>query len=381
MNKYDVVVVGAGFAGAVTARKLAETGKRVLILEKRDHIAGNAYDFVNDNSVLVHLYGPHIFHTDNEEVYNFLSRFTDWREYKHQVAAEINDRTMPVPFNFEALEKVFGERAESLKKKLLAAFADRKKVAINELLEVDDPEIHKIADYVYEHYYAYYSEKQWGKHFSELDDSIFKRVPIYLSDNSYYFEDKWQGLPAAGYTEMFKNILDHDLIELKLNTDALDNISLAAGRVYLEAKVFSGPVIYTGSIDQLFNYEYGHLEYRTLDFKFENYNQQYFQDYGVVNYTVDQHYTRITEYKHLTGQKLKDKTTIVKEYPRELEKESDIPYYPIPARESRKSYYRYQKLLADYDNFFCLGRLAEYKYYNMDQVAAKALKLSNELKG
>ena len=180
---------------------------------------------------------------------------------------------------------------------------------------------------------------------------------------------------------MFKNILDHDLIELKLNTDALDIISLAAGRVYLEAKVFSGPVIYTGSIDQLFNYEYGHLEYRTLDFKFENYNQQYFQDYGVVNYTVDQHYTRITEYKHLTGQKLKDKTTIIKEYPRELEKESDIPYYPIPARESRKSYYCYQKLLADYDNFFCLGRLAEYKYYNMDQVAVKALKLSRELKG
>lgn len=382
MKQEDVIIVGAGFAGAVAARQFADMGKNVLVIERRNHIGGNAYDFYNQDSILVHRYGPHIFHTDNDKVFNYLSRFTRWRGYKHKVGANISGNIMPVPFNFKALEKAFAFQAEQLKEKLLFEFDNRKKITIHELRQSNDSDLKKIGDYIYNNYFDYYSRKQWGEHFKELDPATFERVPVVLSYDDHYFQDKWQGVPEEGYTKMFENILTHSNIDIKLGTDSKDLITLKNGNIFYKGKLFSGKVIYTGSIDELFDYKFGDLPYRTLDFKFETHQDKYYQEYAVVNYTVDQPYTRITEYKHLTGQKLDSHTTIAKEYPGEFSKENgDIPYYPIPADKSRDLYKKYLQIANRYSSLYLLGRLAEYKYYDMDIVVENALKLSKNVKG
>ncbi len=380
IQQYDVIVVGAGFAGAVAARQFAELEKRVLVLERRNHIGGNAYDFFDNASILVHCYGPHIFHTSDREVFNYLSRFTNWREYKHRVVADIHGIKMPIPFNFTALERSFGEKSRFLEDKLKSTFENREKITINELRQSKDKELTKIGEYVYNSYFDYYSRKQWGDHFNELDSSTFERVPILLSYDNHYFQDIWQGVPEDGYTMMFHRLLNHNRIDLKLSIDSTAFISLSDNNIYFNNKLFEGIVIYTGSIDELFAYRYGPLPYRTLDFSFETYPLEYYQDYGVVNYPVDKDYTRITEYKRLTGQKLESHTTIVKEFPREfIAGKGDIPYYPIPAENSRTLYQRYEKLAEGYSTLYCLGRLAEYRYYNMDVVVANALKLFEKI--
>ena len=384
-KRYDVWVAGAGYAGAVAARALAEKGKRILVLERRDHIGGNAYDCLDEAGVLIHQYGPHIFHTNDKKAFEFLSRFTQWRRYQHRVIANLprdNPEAVPagkktdgrfffpVPFNLDSLKNAFGEaEGKRLGQKLLDAYPAHGQVTILELRQNPDPEISAIADYVYEHVFVHYTMKQWGQTPEEIDPATTARVPVRLSRDDRYFQDAYQGMPAQGYTKMFERMLDHPNIEVRLNTDARPAL-----------KEFQGPIIYTGQVDELFDYQYGPLPYRTLDFQFETLPQDVFQSHGTVNYTVDQDYTRITEFKRLTGQKLPGVTTIVKEYSRAYTgAEGETPYYAIINPENNALYAKYKAEADKKPQLHLLGRLAEYKYYNMDAIAARALELAERL--
>ena len=382
---YDIWVAGAGYAGAVAARALAEKGRRVLVLERRDHIGGNAYDCLDEHGVLIHKYGPHIFHTNDKKVFDWLSRFTQWRRYQHRVIANVprdNPEVVPahkttdgrfffpVPFNLDSLRNAFGEReGRRLGEKLLNAYPAQSQVTILELRQNPDPEIAAIADYVYEHVFVHYTMKQWGQKPEEIDPNTTARVPVRLSQDDRYFQDAYQGMPLEGYTKMFERMLDHPNIEARLSVDARP--------VLKEAR---GPVIYTGQADELFDFKFGPLPYRTLFFQFETLFQDIYQTHGTVNYTVDQDFTRITEFKHLTGQEIPGVTAIVKEYSRAYTgEEGEIPYYAIINPENNALYAKYKAEADKYPNLHLLGRLAEYKYYNMDAIAARALELAERL--
>ena len=373
-REFDVLAAGAGFAGAVSARALAEKGRRVLVLERRDHIGGNAYDCPDEHGVLIHKYGPHIFHTNDKAVFDFLSRFTRWRDYQHRVVANIpcggGRMTYPVPFNLTSLETAFGEEeGKKLAGKLIAAYGAEKKVTILELRKNPDPEIAALADYVYEHVFVRYTMKQWGQRPEEIDPGTTARVPVFLSRDDRYFQDTYQGMPLEGYTKLFERMLDHPNIEVRLGVDA---------RPWLAQ--FKGPVIYTGQADELFDFKFGPLPYRTLDFRFETLLRDDFQGCGTVNYTMDEDFTRITEFKHLTGQDVPGVTTIVREYSRAYAgAEGEIPYYAIINGANNALYAKYKAEAEKYPDLHLLGRLAEYKYYNMDAIAARALALAEQL--
>ncbi len=376
-------MAGAGYAGSVAARALAEEGKRVLVLERRPHIGGNAYDCLDEAGVLIHQYGPHIFHTNNKEVFDWLSRFTKWRNYQHRVIANIPNgegrMTYPVPFNLTSLETAFGEEeGKRLGDKLMAAYGAERKVTILELRQNEDPEISALADYVYEHVFVHYTMKQWGQTPEEIDPNTTARVPVFLSRDDRYFQDTYQGMPLEGYTPMFEAMLDHPNITVELGADALDRLDLSGEVLKVDGEEFTGPVIYTGQADELFAFAHGPLPYRTLRFDFETLARDDFQNgYGTVNYTVDQPYTRITEFKHLTGQKIEGVTTIVKEHSLAYTGEAgQIPYYAIINPANNALYAQYAAEAARFANLHLLGRLAEYKYYNMDAIAAKALELA-----
>ena len=412
-KNYDVWVAGAGYAGAVSARALAEKGKKVLVLERRNHIGGNAYDCLDEYGVLIHKYGPHIFHTNDKKVFDYLSRFTKWRDYQHQVVANIPDPAhpdrrswrlqYPVPFNLTSLEEAFGkEEGKALGDKLIAAYGAEKKVTILELRQNPDPEIAALADYVYEHVFVHYTMKQWGQKPEDIDPNTTARVPVFLSRDDRYFQDAYQGMPLEGYTKMFERMLDHPNIEVLLNTDVRQYLSLEEYDIFLRGAGMPLPVplIYTGPLDEFFGLCYGRLPYRTLDFVFETWQDRdysapgmpypdpdhplrgggFYQTHGTVNYTVDRDYTRITEFKHLTGQELPGVTTIVKEYSRPYTGDpGEIPYYAIINPENNALYAKYKAEADKKPNLYLLGRLAEYKYYNMDAIAARALELAEGL--
>ena len=384
--RYDCLVIGAGMAGAVAARELAERGgKRVLVLERRAHVGGNAYDCFDTAGVLIHKYGPHIFHTNNKRVFDYLSRFTPWLNYQHQVVANIPDGEerleLPVPFNLVSLRTVFPpEQAEALEQKLLDTYGAERKVTILELRQSADPDIRALADYVYEHVFVRYTMKQWGQKPEEIDPATTARVPVFLSEDCRYFQDEYQGMPLEGYTPMFKRLLDHPDVTVETEVEALERMELAGDKILLDGEPFTGTVIYTGAADELFGFRYGRLPYRTLDFAFETHPVDHWQSHGTVNYTMDQDYTRITEFKYLTGQELPGVTTIMKEYSRAYTgADGEIPYYAIINEENNALYARYQAEAGRHSNLYLLGRLAEYKYYNMDAIAARALELCDEL--
>ncbi len=382
-DSYGAIVVGAGYAGATCARRLAEAcGMRVAVIERRDHVAGNAYDRVDDAGVLVHEYGPHIYHTDNDRVHEFLSRFTEWTDYQHRVLANIHGTLMPVPFNHRSLLMAFGEeRGERLYQKLVAAFGEGRKVPIMELRKRNDPELAEVADYVYENVFLHYTMKQWGKAPDQIDPSITGRVPVFVGDDDRYFPAApHQGMPADGYTALFGRLLDHDLVDVFLSADARGVVSVEGGRVLACGRPYGGEVVYTGPLDELFGSDLGDLPYRTLRMEFETLPVDRFQPVGTVNYTTSEDFTRITEFKNMTGQVLPGATTIMREYSAAYVPGSgQTPYYAILEDASLDLYRRYRERVDPILNFHCVGRLAEYRYYDMDGVVASALELSDEI--
>jgi UDP-galactopyranose mutase len=288
---------------------------------------------------------------------------------------------MPIPFNLTSLTLAFGEeRGRQLEEKLLAAYGEEQKVGILELRQHPDPDLSQVADYIYEHVFLHYTMKQWGTTPEEIDPNTTARVPVYLSRDDRYFQDTYQGMPQEGYTPMFRKMLDHEAIDVQLGTPAETRLFLEDGKVFLDGEPFNGPVIYTGAVDELFSCQFGRLPYRTLDFQFETLEQEWFQTHGTVNYTVSEAYTRITEFKHLTGQAHPNKTTIVKEYSRAYDGASGtVPYYAVISPESKALYEAYQNLAGQYPQLHLLGRLAEYQYYNMDAITERALSLCDQL--
>lgn len=378
---YDTIIVGSGCAGATVARKFADAGKKVLVLERRGHIAGNCYDEKDKIGVMIHRYGPHIFHTNNKEVVDFLSRFTKWHKYEHEVLARVNGEYIPVPFNLNTLYMVYDEkRAAEIEKKLIDTYGEGNKVPIMKLRENNDADIREVAEYVYNNIFLKYTMKQWGQTPSEVDQSVTARVPVVISYDNRYFHDTYQMMPEDGFTAMFKNMLDSDNIEVRLNTDAKEILQIKDNKIYFEGQEYTGQVFYTGQTDELFDYEYGHLPYRSLNFEFESYdNMEYYQPKAVINYTVDEDYTRITEFKHLLGQRL-DGTTIIKEYSVPYEgKKEQIPYYAIINEENLNKYRMYKERADRVTNLHLVGRLAEYKYYNIDAIIARALEVSDRV--
>lgn len=373
---YDCIVIGSGFAGATAADILArEKGKKVLVIEKRSHIGGNCYDVKDKHGILIHQYGPHIFHTNNKEVYEYLSLFTEWYDYSHEVEGYIDGEYMPVPFNLNTLRQVYGqEKAEILEEKLKAAYGEGSRVPILELRKNKDKDIRDIAEFVYQKIFLKYTMKQWGQKPEEIDPAVTGRVPVLISYDNRYFQDTYQGMPLEGYTPVFEKMLAHPNIDVVAGTDALSILKFEEdGRVLYEGREFNGTIIYTGPVDELFGCRYGKLPYRSLDFRFEYFKKDEYQPKAVVNYTVSEDYTRITEFKKLTGQKAEG-TTIMKEYPKAYTGENgQIPYYSIANEENNKLYEKYRQLAQNYKDMHLLGRLAEYKYYNIDAIVAHAL--------
>lgn len=355
---YDVLIVGAGFAGAVMAERLAtDGGKKVLVIDRRPHIAGNAYDLPNEDGILYHLYGPHIFHTNSEEIFDYLSNFTEWRAYEHRVLADVRGQLVPMPINRTTLNKLYGldlqtdEEAE--------AFLESRAEPVAEIKTSADVVVSKVGRELYETFFQGYTRKQWGMDPSELDKSVTSRVPTRTNTDDRYFTDSFQAMPLEGFTKMFERMLAHPNIELRLGVEWEE----------VRREVSFDKLVFTGPIDEYFGYRYGKLPYRSLQFRHETKDQEWFQPVAVVNYPAeDVPYTRITEYKYLTGQEA-PKTSITYEYP---SAEGD-PYYPIPRPENQALFKRYEALaLAEPDVIF-VGRLATYRYYNMDQVVGQAL--------
>jgi UDP-galactopyranose mutase len=353
---YDYLIVGAGFAGCVLAERLARVAnKKVLILDKRNHIGGNAYDHYDKAGILVHKYGPHIFHTNSKEVYNYLSQFTDWRNYQHRVLANVDGQLFPIPINLNTINQMYGLNLNSEE---VASFLASKAEKKSEVLTSEDVVVGSVGRELYEKFFKGYTKKQWDLDPSELNASVTARIPTRTNKDNRYFTDSFQVMPLYGYTKMFEQMLNHPNINIMLNTNYKDVMS----------EISYKKLIFTGPVDEYFDFQYGKLPYRSLEFKFETLDQENFQETGTINYPNDYAFTRITEFKYLSGQK-HDKTSLVYEFP---QAEGD-PYYPIPKPENAELYKKYQDLAAQLDHVYFVGRLATYKYYNMDQVVAQAL--------
>jgi UDP-galactopyranose mutase len=377
-----IIVVGAGFSGATIARLLAESGKDVIVVDKRETIGGNAYDYIDKNGILVQPYGPHIFHTKDKTVFDFLSKFTEWIKYEHKVLARVRkDKFVPVPFNLTALFELFPKaKAEKIKEALSSEIDLGKTATILQLKKHEKPEIREFADYVYKNIFYIYTMKQWGFKPEQLGETVMGRVPVNLTDDDRYFTDEYQFMPKDGFAEMISNILRHPRIKLKLKTDLKKEIVLKDGEIFFGGKPLDGMLIYTGCVDELFDYKFGVLPYRSLKFKFKTVKSPSFQPAAVVNYTTSASYTRITEFTKFTCEP-KDNTVIVKEYAVKFKKGKNIPYYPIPVEKNYAHYAKYEDEAKAYKNLYLLGRLGTYKYINMDEAVKNAMDLYELITG
>jgi len=375
----DYIIIGSGLAGVVIAERIAtQLNKKVLIIEKRNHVGGNCFDFKDENNILIHKYGPHLFHTNNKEVVDYLSNFTTWDIYNHEVLAYIDGKKVSIPFNFNTLYEVFPtSKAKALEERLLETYDYNSKVPILELKKSTDKDLQFLADFVYEKIFVNYTAKQWGMKPEDMDSAVTARVPIFIGRDNRYFNDSYQNLPKNGYTNMINNMLNHKNIKIMLNTDFKEVCELKEKDFYLFGSKFEGKVIYTGQIDELFDYKFGDLPYRSVDMKFETVECEFYQEKATINYPNDYDFTRITEFKHIHPIN-STKTTILKEYPKEYKKGIDIPYYPIFTKENQEKYNKYLEYSKEFNNLVLVGRLAEYKYYDMDDIVERALKVFDE---
>ncbi len=375
-----IIIVGAGFSGATIARLFADSGKDVIVMDKRDTIGGNAYDCYNKNDILIQPYGPHIFHTNEKKVFEFLSRFTEWTKYEHKVLAAVRkDKFVPVPFNLTSLFMLYpNDKAERIKKILIDEIGLDKKVPILQLKKHENAEVRKFGDFVYKNIFYIYTMKQWGFKPEQLGAEVMNRVPVYVSYEDRYFTDEFQYMPKEGFTELIRNMLCHPRIKLKLGTDANKEISLSEDKIYFKDKELDGMLIYTGCVDELFDYKFGVLPYRSLKFKFETIKKPSYQPSAVVNYTTSHKYTRITEFTKFTCPE-QENTVIVKEYSKPFKRGKNIPYYPIPIQKNIAHYEQYKEYAKNYKNLYLLGRLANYKYINMDIAVKNAMELFDKI--
>ena len=375
----DFIVVGSGLAGVVVAEQIAsKLNKKVLIIEKRDHIGGNCFDHKDDNNILIHKYGPHLFHTNHKEVVDYLSKFTSWDIYNHEVLAYIDGKKVPIPFNLNTLYEVFPkQKAKILEQKLLENFEYNSKIPILELKKSNDEDLSFLADFIYEKIFLNYTAKQWGMKPEEMDSAVTARVPVFIGRDNRYFNDVYQMVPKDGYAKMINKMLKHQNIKLMLNTEFKEVCEIKENDFYLFDKKFDGKVIYTGQIDELFDYKFGDLPYRSVNMQFETIEKDFYQEKATVNYPNDYDFTRITEFKHIHPINT-PKTTILKEYPQEYVRNKNTPYYPIFTNENQNKYNQYLKYSKEFKNLILVGRLAEYKYYDMDDIVKRALEVFKE---
>ena len=369
------LIIGCGLSGAVIARELAEQGKKVEIWERRDHIGGNMYDEYNELGILVQKYGPHTFHTNKKFLYDYMCRFEQWQDYKLTCGAVWDGKYTPTPFNFSTIDTFFPEKkAKLLKEKLKAAYAGREFATVVEVLENPDPDIRGYAEYLFQNDYAPYTAKQWGVSPAEIDPSILKRVPLRFSYGEGYFDDFYQVMPIHSFTRFFENLLGHPNITVKLGVNALDRLSVSSDSLLLDGVNTTIPVIYTGALDELFGHIYGRLPYRSLRFEWKYTERDSVQLAPVVAYPQEKDYTRITEYKKLPAQNRPGSSYAV-EYPLPYQDGTYMePYYPIVTEASQKQYAQYRELADRIPSLIPCGRLADFKYYNMDQALEAALK-------
>lgn len=376
----DYLVIGCGLSGAVVARHLAEQGKQVTIWERRDHIGGNMYDYVDEHGFLVQKYGPHTFHTKKKELYDYMCRFGRWQDYKLTCGAAWGGKYTPTPFNFTTIDTFYpAEKEELLKEKLKKAFSGRDTATVVEVLAHPDEDIRGYAEFLFQNDYAPYTAKQWGVSPSEIDPSVLKRVPLRFSYEEGYFDDPYQVMPEQSFTHFFQNLLDHPNIHIELGVEALDHIQIRNDRIFLDGVPLEIPVVYTGALDELFGGIYGRLPYRSLRFEWKYEDKESLQDAPVVAYPQEAGYTRITEYKKLPVQ-TGTGTSYALEYPLTYQEGTQQePYYPVLTEQSQQQYEQYRRAAEAVPNLICCGRLADFKYYNMDQALEQALNVCENI--
>lgn len=361
---FDWIIVGAGFTGATLAERIATLrNEKVLVIDRRQHIAGNAYDRMNEAGILVHKFGPHIFHTNSQQVWNYLQRFSEWRPYFHKVLAVIDGKEVPIPFNLNTMEAVFPRQlADRYSQLLLERYTYGERVPILKMMRETNADLKALATFIYEKVFKNYTIKQWELTPEQLSPSVTARVPILISRDDRYFQDRYQAMPAAGYSAMFERMLDHPNIKVMLNAD------------YREVKHLfpSARTVYSGPIDEFFDYKFGPLPYRSMKFVEKTVDAANVQSVGTINFPAEHDFTRVTELKHLTGQTT-SRTTLLYEYPRQHVPGETEPYYPIPRDETQLLLNKYLDLAKDREDVIFCGRLGDYKYYNMDQAVGAAL--------
>lgn len=380
MNNMNYLVIGCGLSGGVIARHLADQGKKVEIWDRRNHIAGNMYDYTDEHGFLVQKYGPHTFHTKKKDLYDYMCQYGEWNTYKLTCGAIWGNKYTPTPFNFTTIDTFYdADKAKSLKIKLKECYKEQPTATVVDVLKNQDKDIREYAEFLFKNDYAPYTAKQWGIDPSEINPSVLKRVPLRFSYDEGYFDDDYEVMPKVSFVSFFEKLLDHPNISVKLNIEALDHLSIKDNQIYIDNELFDGNVIYTGALDELFNNQYGRLPYRSLRFEWFYEDIESKQDAPVVAYPQEKGFTRITEYKKLPIQN-KQGTVYAKEYPLAYDAKNDAePYYPVSTKESEEQYSKYLELAKQVKNLYLCGRLADFKYYNMDQALQRALDICARL--